>query len=273
MENKNINLELFCITDKRVNFLESSSYKLGWVGRGEPPENYLRCDNGVNIFSKEKHYSELTFQYWYWKNKLDLNNKNWVGFCQKRRFWIKNSQNKINMNKDISEIILNHPAEEWKNKEAIICEPIKINKIKKMKMIKRAFKSLIKNPSPFFNENKRTIKFHFDMHHGYGNLDKAIDILSKNERSDFREYVNENCSFNPHIMFITKSPIMNRWYEDLFEWLFECEKIFGFKGLKGYDTTRLYAYLAERYLSFWFKKNTKYLQWPWTFFDFENYKT
>ena len=76
MENKNINLELFCITDKRVNFLESSSYKLGWVGRGEPPENYLRCDNGVNIFSKEKHYSELTFQYWYWKNKLDLNNKN-----------------------------------------------------------------------------------------------------------------------------------------------------------------------------------------------------
>ena len=66
---------------------------------------------------------------------------------------------------------------------------------------------------------------------------------------------------------------MNRWYEDLFEWLFECEKIFGFKGLKGYDTTRLYAYLAERYLSFWFKKNTKYLQWPWTFFDFENYKT
>ena len=141
-----------------------------------------------------------------------------------------------------------------------------------MKMIKRGFKSLIKNPLPFFNENKRTIKFHFDMHHGYGNLDKAIDVLSKNDRCDFREYVNENCSFNPHIMFITKSSIMNRWYEDLFEWLFECEKIFGFKGLQGYDTTRLYAYLAERYLSFWFKKNTKYLQWPWTFFDFENYK-
>ena len=35
-------------------------------------------------------------------------------------------------------------------------------------------------------------------------------------------------------MFITKSSIMNRWFSDLFEWLFECENIFGFKGLEGY---------------------------------------
>ena len=273
MENKNTNLELFCITNKRVKFLERSSYKLCWVGQEEPPKNYLTCDNGINIFSKEKNYSELTFQYWYWKNKLDLNNNNWIGFCQKRRFWLKDYQNKFNINNNISEIILSQPAKEWKDKESIICEPIKVSKIKKMKMIKRGFKTLLKNPLPFFNENKRTIKFHFDMHHGHGNLDKAINILSINERSDFKEFVNENCSFNPHIMFITKSPIMNRWYEDLFQWLFECEKIFKFEDLKGYDTTRLYAYLAERYLSFWFKKNTKYLEWPWTLFELENYKT
>ena len=105
------------------------------------------------------------------------------------------------------------------------------------------------------------------MHHGYGNLDKAIEVLNKNDRSDFRKFVNENYSFNPHIMFITKAPIMNRWFSDLFEWLFECEKIFGFKELEGYDTTRLYAYLAERYLSFWFKKYTNYLQWKWIFYE------
>ena len=51
-------------------------------------------------------------------------------------FWDKSLPPFDNVkNKDISEIILKHPAEEWKNKEAIICEPIKINKIKKMKMI------------------------------------------------------------------------------------------------------------------------------------------
>ena len=37
--------------------------------------------------------------------------------------------------------------------------------------------------------------------------------------------------------------------------------------LQGYETQRLYAYLAERYLSFWFNKHTKTLAWPWIFFD------
>ena len=39
------------------------------------------------------------------------------------------------------------------------------------------------------------------------------------------------------------------------------------EALKGYDTERLYAYLAERYLSFWFNKYTKVLNWPWVLFD------
>ena len=99
MENKNINLELFCVTNKRLRFLEKSSYNLAWVGLDNAPKNYLKCDSKINIFNKEKYYSELTFQYWYWKNMLDLNNKNWIGFCQKRRFWIKKDEIKINNSK------------------------------------------------------------------------------------------------------------------------------------------------------------------------------
>ena len=68
-------------------------------------------------------------------------------------------------------------------------------------------------------------------------------------------------------MFITKPQIMNRWFSVLFPWLFRCENVFGFKKLKGYDTQRLYAYLAERYLSFWFNKYTKTLSWPWALID------
>ena len=34
----------------------------------------------------------------------------------------------------------------------------------------------------------------------------------------------------------------------------KCENVFGFNKLEGYETTRIYAYLAERYLSYWFKK-------------------
>ena len=134
-------------------------------------------------------------------------------------------------------------------------------------MIKRGIRSILKKPEIFFNDKKQSIAFHFDMHHGYGNLNKAIELLDTEDRSEFLEFVNNSTSFNPHIMFITKAKILDRWFNALFPWLFRCEEVFKFSELKGYDTQRLYAYLAERYLSFWFKKYTRYLENPWIFID------
>jgi len=123
-------LEMYCVTNKRLAFLENCSYNLSWVGLEQCPENYLKSSDKINIFSKEKYYSELTFHYWYWKNLLDLNSENWVGFCQKRRFW---SKNKINENKNLSsssikQNIIMEPSNDWKDYEVILCEPININK-------------------------------------------------------------------------------------------------------------------------------------------------
>lgn len=47
--------------------------------------------------------------------------------------------------------------------------------------------------------------------------------------------------------------ILNKWFGTLFLWLERCENEFEFKNLKGYETTRLYVFLAERYLFFWIK--------------------
>ncbi len=267
------NLKIFCITNERIDFLEEFHYSLAKVGTQNLPENYLRCDAGNNIYQKEKFYSELTFQYWYWKNQFYQNNYEWIGFCQKRRFWINKNIELKNLNeKNIHNFLLINKQPEWENYNAIICEPIDVNNVKKIKIIKRGFKHVLKDPTILFNKKKRTIKLHFDMHHGDGNLKKAIDVMKENDRLEFYEYINSKTKFNPHIMFIARPEILDKWFEDLFHWLFNCEKIFGFKNLQGYDTTRLYAYLAERYLSFWFKKYTKYLEWPWTFFDNKNQK-
>ena len=100
------------------------------------------------------------------------------------------------------------------------------------------------------------------MHHGYGNLEKATDLLEIQDREEFRKFINTSNKFHPNIMFISKPRIANEWFEKLFSWLFRCEKIFGFHNLSGYETQRLYAYLAERYLSFWFTKYTKFIEWP-----------
>ena len=103
--------------------------------------------------------------------------------------------------------------------------------------------------------------------HGEGNLDKAIALLDVNEREDFRNFVNSEVSFNPHNMFICKSnKILNNYYNSVFPWLKKCEREFGFD-LDGYGLKRIYGFLAERYMSFWFKKYTKFKTIPIIFKD------
>mgnify|MGYP001478381665 FL=1 len=264
-----LNLDIYCVTNKRLPHIENTNYKLVGVGKNNFPDSYLDCSLEDSIYEKEIYYSELTFHYWYWKNKLNLNNLDWVGFCQKRRFWIKSnySKNEININ-NINQHILLEPEADWKNYDSIICEPININGAKKMKMIKRGWKYILKDPKILFNKKKESILFHFNMHHGYGNLEKAIEVMHSKDKKDFLEYVKNKTYFNPHIMVISKNIILDKWFKDLFSWLEKCESIFGFENLTGYDTGRIYAYLSERYLSFWFKKYTNYKEHPWIFIDY-----
>ena len=263
-------LEIYCVTNKAIKSLEKFQYKLCAVGKENLPDDYIKCNTGDNIFSKEEFYSELTFHYWFWKNKLNLNSEGWIGFCQKRRFWINLNSANTEIDKDnYYNHLLVKPDITWKDKESIICEEISVNNMKKMKLIKRGYKNIFFDPLIFLDTKKQTIKVHFDIHHGFGNLDKAIDLLEDNHREEFRKFVNSSTSFNPHIMFITKPKIANEWFKNLFSWLFKCEKIFKFNDLKGYDTKRLYAYLSERYLSFWFKKYTNYKVWPWRFLELD----
>ena len=126
---------------------------------------------------------------------------------------------------------------------------------------------MINDPLILFDKKRENIKLHFDMHHGYGNLDLAIEEINEIDKDEFKKFINEKNYFNPHIMFISKPYIANKWFNVLFPWLERCEKKFGFEGLKGYDTTRIYAFLAERYLSFWFKKYTKYKEENWLQLD------
>jgi len=59
---------------------------------------------------------------------------------------------------------------------------------------------------------------------------------------------------------------LNDYFQSVFDWLTKCEKVFGFD-LEGYKMKRIYAFLAERYLSYWFNKYAKVLEWPIFFYD------
>jgi len=47
------------------------------------------------------------------------------------------------------------------------------------------------------------------MHHGYGNLRKAIELVDNEDREGFLNFVNNSISYNPHIMFIATNQNLN----------------------------------------------------------------
>ena len=105
------------------------------------------------------------------------------------------------------------------------------------------------------------------MFHGYRNLQKAISILPEKDKDDFVDYISSNNMLSGHCIFFSKNNnLIDKFYTDLFEWLFRCEKVFGF-ALKGYDNQRIYSFLTERYMPFWFNKYAKVKYWPWLYCD------
>ena len=104
--------------------------------------------------------------------------------------------------------------------------------------------------------------------HGENNLNKAINLLDDENKEDFKKYVNTKQYFHPFNMFICKSKeLLNLYYQTLFPWLKRCENIFSSKDLQGYDLARIYAFLAERFTSYWFEKNAKFKTMDITYYD------
>jgi len=279
----NATMYCLCLNDKVLPLIKELGYVPVGLGGGNFSKDWLRDNTLENISFKNKYYGEYTFHYWFWKNILpNIKDNDWVGFCAHKDYWcnkqkIHDDNNFIfneekvpspilNDNKELKDVVINEIPAEWNKYDTIIGNHHYINNLKLSKLIKHGIGSLIRNPSALL-KSKRNIKFHFDMWHGNGNLDKAINLLNDNDRIDFKKYTKNNVSFSRGNMFACRSKkIINSFYNSIFPWLERCEKIFGFD-LDGYGQTRMYAFLAERYMSYWFEKYTKPLLWPVIFYD------
>ena len=265
---------MFCLSlePNHYNFIKELGYSPVGLSEKMFNEDWFTDKTGDNISKKNKNYGEYTFHYWLWKNYLNKIDNQWVGFCQYRKFWslYNYKQTNININSLNSQVLKEIP-ESFNKYEAILGEPMFINKRKLMKFFKLGFRIIAKNPLLLFNKNKRNLNFHFDLMHGKNNLNSAIDLLDSSNKNDFRNFANTEVSLNPHNMFICKSKeILRSYYEDLFPWLEKCEKLFGFDNLQGFGKIRIYGFLAERFMSYWFQKNTKYTTLPIIFHDIRN---
>ena len=188
------------------------------------------------------------------------------------KFWITNNiKHKITDFPQFEKLLLKDISKDLDSYESILGEPLFINQLRLSKFLKKNFKTMIKSPSLFFNKKKRNLRFHFNMMHGKKNLSKAINLLDVTEKKDFEFFIDNSVSFNPHNMFICKSrEKLKLYYESLFPWLERCEKEFGFD-LDGYGLKRIYGFLAERYMSYWFQKYTKFKLMPILFKDISDF--
>ena len=115
------------------------------------------------------------------ENLLKFKEENeWVGFCSYREYW--GSKKKYNSN-NIQDLVLREYNQEWSDYEAIIGEPISIGGTKLIKVIKYGKLALLRNPGAILFKKGRNIRWQFDMFHGYGNLDKAIELLPDKDRA------------------------------------------------------------------------------------------
>ena len=248
-----------CLHSSYYDEIKDLNYIPVGLGTNEFSNLWLKDNTKDNISKKNPFYGEYTFHYWLWKNMIDeIPESTWIGFCGYRYFW---KQKNLISNENKKSDILKSIPKEWESYESVVANKISVNNLKFIKIIKNGGMSFIFNSNTYKGE-KQSIKFHFDVFHGKNFIDRAVELLDDENRNDFNKYVKENNEFHKWNMFICNSKEkIKRYYESLFPWLNKCENIFGFD-LHGYGKKRIYAFLAERYLSYWFTKNTNYITWP-----------
>ena len=269
----NYKIFCMCLHEHHLINIKKLNYTPVGLGKNNFSTNWLRDNTGDNISEKNPYYGEYTFYYWYWKNMLHKHiDGSWIGFSGYRYHWAQENTISSDLitknvnNNNYNNFILKNIPKEWNSYEVILGEEIFIDKWKLSKIFKHCKKKLLKKPLAFLKHNQN-IELHFDIFHGDGNLNRAINVLEEKDREDFRKFVKEKKSFNRENLFFCKSnKLMDAYFSSVFKWLKNCENIFGFN-LEGYSMTRIYAFLAERYLAYWFNKYAKPLTWPIFFYD------
>jgi len=261
-------MKIFCLSIFNENFDLFKKFNLIPVGLGKVnfDKKWLNDKGEINITDKNENFGEYTFHYHLWKNNLiDQNYNSWIGFCTYRRLWANTNQNKPISFNSLERSIIKEPRKDWLNYDVVLAKPLIFNKINNMKLIKKNLFQVIKKPSVLIK--KTSLLDQFNIFHGSYFLKEALSLLKKEDRDDFLQYL-KGYELNPHNMFICRNyQILNKFYEEIFPWLFKCEKIFKTKKLIGYEKIRIYGFLAERYMPYWFKKNFKTIEWPIIFFD------
>ena len=85
---------------EHINKIKKLNYTPVGLGGSNFSNEWMQDNKGENISQKNKYFGEYTFHYWLWKNYLDKIEDGWIGFCQYRKFWSKDTNSHVSQSFD-----------------------------------------------------------------------------------------------------------------------------------------------------------------------------
>lgn len=249
-------MKMFCITHKRVDWLEDVGViPLVVGGAPDVPRHWLRDDSLDNISKKNKNYCELTGQYWVWRNVLPtLGDDELVGFCHYRRFFSLDDVPKLKSTVGREELV-NLSDESWERvfkttgASVILAEPERLPSLalnRRLKLIRQQGVriSALWRPSCLW--------YQFALHHDPMDLVRAIQALDGTAHQvPFKEYLLRPNRMHSYNMYVASKKAISDYFDVLFPWLSRCEDLINLEGRTPYQA-RIFGFLAERFASYYF---------------------
>ena len=133
-------MKMYCLTtqDEHCSKIKKLGYLPVGLGKNIKSNNFITDNTKINIAEKNPFYGEYTFHYWLWKNNINESEKEWIGFCQYRKFWAKeNYENKISDLNSLNNLLLKEIPDNFEIFDVILGEPMFINQFRLSKFIKK----------------------------------------------------------------------------------------------------------------------------------------
>lgn len=239
--------KIFIISHMKVTEEFSYPFIPFYVGPAANENLGFNDRTGDSIFEKNPYYSELTAQYWIWKNLLHKEDPNeLIGFCHYRRFFsfdiltndlsviqgINHHQNITSLLAGKEDVILPTPVE----------FPIKQHWFSWSILFRK-----LKLPWDCLTLNEQ-----FSINHDDHDLRLATELLPEAHQKGFTNHLNGK-KLSPYNMYIAKPATLNEYFNILFPWLFEFERKNSFNNRTPYQA-RLPGFIAERFASYYFSQ-------------------
>lgn len=201
--------------------------------------NILRDNIGDNISHKNKHYAELTANYWVWKNYLQQNPQTeYIGFCHYRRF--------INfIDDDTHDQLINITS------TSNFAESFPQNyTYEKVYPIIKNYDVIV----PYqFNLDNQNVYEHYCKNHPQEEIDKLITIVKKyypEMTVDLEEYLHSKHSYFC-LNYVMKIELFKNFMNWVFDLLNKMDEISDWSQYQDYLNIKTPAYLIERFFNVW----------------------